>query len=217
MMAQDTVGLLDGLGWGKVHVCGISMGGMISQELALLLGEERCLSLTLLATHAGGWLNKFPPIKGAKHFLKALTFDSKTDTEDVVENAIQMLYGSNTLNDPVSMELAREYHTRMIQIKKDFPITRNGMTGQMAAVASHGVTADRLRKIGAMKFKKLVVVGTEDNLVRHTNSKYIADHIGATYVEVQGHGHVITISYRDELNPLLDELWGGKGRFADTP
>ncbi|KAL9535441.1 putative non-heme bromoperoxidase [Sphaerulina musiva] len=51
-MAKDVVELLDHVGWTQprsVHVVGISMGGMISQELAALIPERIC-SLNLIST-----------------------------------------------------------------------------------------------------------------------------------------------------------------------
>eukprot|EP00842_Homolaphlyctis_polyrhiza_P000770 jgi/Hompol1/1694/HPOL_002748-RA len=51
MMAKDTVALLAHLGWKKVHVVSVSMGGMIAQELAYILGDD-IQSLCLVSTYA---------------------------------------------------------------------------------------------------------------------------------------------------------------------
>ena len=52
-MAEDALGLLDQLGVDKAEVLGVSMGGMIAQELALL-APGRIEKLVLGCTTCGG-------------------------------------------------------------------------------------------------------------------------------------------------------------------
>lgn len=51
MLGQDLIALLDALGIGRVHLVGLSMGGMIAQEVALA-EPQRLLSLVLCDTAA---------------------------------------------------------------------------------------------------------------------------------------------------------------------
>eukprot|EP01102_Stenamoeba_stenopodia_P005442 TRINITY_DN1608_c0_g1_i2.p1 TRINITY_DN1608_c0_g1~~TRINITY_DN1608_c0_g1_i2.p1 ORF type:complete len:239 (-),score=51.15 TRINITY_DN1608_c0_g1_i2:82-729(-) len=72
MMADDAIAIADFLGWEKFHLVGVSMGGMISQHVALAVGARskddpngRIQSLTLIATRMeGGIWNRIPPLKG---------------------------------------------------------------------------------------------------------------------------------------------------------
>ena len=52
-MADDTVGLMDALGMESAHVVGISMGGMIAQQV-VLMAPERVNSLILASTTCWG-------------------------------------------------------------------------------------------------------------------------------------------------------------------
>ena len=70
-MADDAVRIMDDLHWDRSHVVGVSMGGMIAQEIALR-SADRCRSLTLIATHDGAPIASLPTLKGMGLFLKGL-------------------------------------------------------------------------------------------------------------------------------------------------
>jgi pimeloyl-ACP methyl ester carboxylesterase len=70
-MADDAVRILDDLAWDRAHIVGVSMGGMIAQELALR-SSDRCQSLNLVATHGGAPVASFPTLRGLRFFLQGL-------------------------------------------------------------------------------------------------------------------------------------------------
>ena len=51
--AEDAVGLLDALSWDRVHVFGVSFGGMVAQELAIRY-PQRVNKLVLACSSSGG-------------------------------------------------------------------------------------------------------------------------------------------------------------------
>ena len=53
IMADDTIGLMDHLSIDKAHILGVSMGGMIAQEIAIKY-PQRVMKLILVSTYFGG-------------------------------------------------------------------------------------------------------------------------------------------------------------------
>jgi pimeloyl-ACP methyl ester carboxylesterase len=69
-LGRHAVAVMDALGWPDAHVVGVSMGGMIAQEIALA-STPRVRSLSLIATHAGGLRNLIPPPQSLYLFARA--------------------------------------------------------------------------------------------------------------------------------------------------
>jgi len=176
------------------------MGGMISLELAVL-APERILSLTLLATHAGGLSGRAPFI-GVYQILRSIVL---RDENLVVENVLTMLYGKNTLADPDKRKSFRDYHVE--RFRKRIPPSLIGLLGHLTAVLRHYVTYAELLKIRYAPFKCLIMVGTEDRLVREANSYLLQRVLGCRLMKLDNAGHGLQGECANEINHELFHIF----------
>ncbi|MGE0684343.1 MAG: alpha/beta fold hydrolase, partial [Candidatus Binatia bacterium] len=163
MVADDTAGLLDGLGVEQAHVFGISMGGMIAQEFALRY-PQRVKTLVLGCTNCGG-----PTVVPSKD-AEVLSMLGNIAALDVQQAALVMTKVAVT---PWFMQRHMDVLLQMNQMSMQHPTPKHGMVRQMEAIQGHD-TYDRLPQISA---PTLIVTGKEDGLVPPENSVALAQRI----------------------------------------
>lgn len=211
-MAKDALCILDHLNWKEnVHIIGLSMGGMITQELAKL-DLERFSSISLISTFVGGLYSLFllalsiPTgiVTLAKTFLT-------TDPKMQLIYGMQLIYPQEILvekslnKETGEMEENFKKFKRAL-IKRGVKTQADGMppkkfktiVKQAMAVNLHSVSKQELQKLG-MHFgnASLVITGDSDILVHKNNSYVLAEGLGADLHELPkaGHGKLFNLIY----------------------
>ena len=189
-LGRHPLRILDELGWEDVHLVGVSMGGMIAQELALY-APNRFRSLTLIATHAGGLRTFLPSLKGLRLFVRGNLQDGKGRVKTLQE----LLYTPEFLAKVDGAEIER----RMRDTLGD-RAPRATLLGHLHAVARHRAKS-RLRSI---TLPTLIVRPGRDLLVRPSNSDYLHAQIpGSRLLRFDEAGHGVTFQEADALNEAL--------------
>jgi pimeloyl-ACP methyl ester carboxylesterase len=204
-MAGDALAVLDDLEWDRAHVVGVSMGGMIAQELALR-HRARVRSLSLIATHAGGWKALLPTRRGLQLFLRA-NAASGPERIDVLS---KLLYTESFRLSPEIEQLHAEMLANIAA-----PAAARGRIAQFAAVARHG-TAGRLGRLDDLH--TLIIRPEQDVLIRPSESdrlKRLMPHAELRSFANGGHGLIRECA--DAVNAALLEHFGKADRFLDGP
>lgn len=190
-IAADAIRLLDHLAVRQVHVLGISMGGMIAQELALGW-PERVRTLHLACTTCG-WPDGEPPprevvIELVAGLSRVHRVRSAADADRLFRG---VLFAPET---PEAVRLAFFANRRRAPVASPM-----GLTAQMLAVRRFG-TGARLRHL---RVPTQVLTGVADRLMPPENSHRLADRIpGAILVETPG-GHVFFTEARERFRDHL--------------
>jgi 3-oxoadipate enol-lactonase len=186
MFANDAIGLLDALELSRVHVFGVSMGGMIAQELALCFGH-RLQTLTLGCTTCGG-KNAVPPPPESVKLLSAPR--DGLSNEELIRRGWPLGY------TPAYIQNHRDSLEATIPRLLAHPTPAAAYKRHLDATYTLK-TYDRLPAIAT---PTLVVTGAQDVLIPARNSEIIAERIpGAKLHIIANAGHAFFTEARDEF------------------
>lgn len=187
-MADDAVGLLDVLQLESAHLVGISMGGMIAQEVALR-HPDRVRSLTSVMSTTG-----HPAVGAATPEAMAMLLRPPArDRDEAAEMAVTAWRVWKSPAFPREEEQIRARSRRAY----DRAFDPAGVARQMLAVVAGGDRTPRLADVGV---PTLVVHGDADTLVDVSGGRATATAIpGAELVVVEGLGHDLPPGVWDQL------------------
>ena len=184
-MAADCLAVLDAAKVRAVQVVGISMGGLMAQEIALT-APDRVRSLCLLATHPG--------IAHAVMNPEAMTMlgnRGELTAREAAEASIPFNYAPSTPRERIEEDWA---------VRLPLAATNEGYVAQLSGT-SQWDGYDRLDRITS---PTLVMHGELDALVPPDNGRILADRIpGAELVTVPQANHLLGTDQPEQVSQLL--------------
>jgi 3-oxoadipate enol-lactonase len=175
-LADDAAGLLDALGIESAHVMGISMGGMVAQELALR-HRERVRTLTLGCTYCGGPQGRLTDEAVIGVLAEAtLSGDRERSLRAAWEANVSGPFAAEQVNFEVFREMAGA-----------LPVPVPMLLQQLQAIQGHDTSA----RLASLRVPTLVLHGTADRMLDVANGELIASLIPDARLErFDGVGHM---------------------------
>ena len=182
-LARDAVAVLDACGFARAHVVGLSMGGMIAQELAIR-HPDRVGALVLAATYA-------KPDDNVKATASTSAFDPKTiEPKQIFKMMMSLVLSAEFI--------AREREWLRATRERILPhVSVEGFIAQMAATMSHDAT-EELHRIAA---PTLVMKPAADMLIPPRASDFLAQAVPGAQLVTFDHGsHGFNVEQADKFN-----------------
>lgn len=200
-MADDTAALMDELGIASAHVFGMSMGGMIAQEMHHR-HRPRVRSLILAGTTSGGPMATLPRPSSFQGFAAR----GAASMSDAMLDGLRLFYSERFIAENRG-SLVRRALEHMSLMPPAYALQR-----QARATMSFNGHA-RLRGI---RVPTLVLGATEDRIVPFPNQQELARRIPeARFVPFEGAGHGFLTERATAVNrAVLDFLGENRSQFA---
>jgi 3-oxoadipate enol-lactonase len=190
-MAGDALALADHLELDTFHLLGVSMGGMIAQEIAVR-APERIRTLTLAVSIAAG---------GAYARRTAAVWSARVaqiSHEQHVDELMLLNHSEAFFDHPDMVEFVR---TAMLN--NPHPQPPEAFARQIAACGRH----DARDRLGSLTMPVHVIGGEHDILLPVWKSRELAELIpGSKLTVLSGAPHGLTIERADEFNAAVLEF-----------
>jgi 3-oxoadipate enol-lactonase len=158
-LASDGVGLLDALEIESAHVVGISMGGMVAQDLALGY-PERLRSLTLGCTYCGGPGSQLMDPADFQALVEALTSG----------NQERVFRATWDLNLSPGFRADDDRYAEFREMAASVPVPQETVQLQLQAIAAHDTSA----RLPELELSALILHGSADRVLPFVNGTQIA-------------------------------------------
>jgi pimeloyl-ACP methyl ester carboxylesterase len=198
-MAEDVIAVLNALGINKAHLVGLSMGGMIAQEVAIK-HPDRVASLTLMMT--SGFIGD-PELPGLSsryvwhsllHGLPLFKYRILGGEKNLIRERIAKtisVIGDQGLDIKELAELV------LYDLRKRRGVNLKAPLQHQAAVT---IAGSRYQKLKTLDIPTLVIHGTDDQFIPVGHGRKLAEIIPhARSVWLDGIGHVFPVPDMDGL------------------
>jgi 3-oxoadipate enol-lactonase len=190
-LAEDAAGLLEALEFDSAHVMGISMGGMIAQEL-VLAHPERVRALTLGCTYCGGEGSRLTGEDTMRRLGEGMASGDR-------ERAIRTSW---EVNVSPSFAAKEDVYATFLQRGLRYGVPVAVILEQMRAISGHDTSA----RLPEIKAPTLVIHGTLDQMLPVENGQMIAGLIPGARLEIlEGIGHMFFLEEPQRTAQLVRE------------
>lgn len=243
-MAADIVDVLDHVGWTserEVHVVGISLGGMIAQEVASAI-PTRLRSLTLVGTTAQ--FESGPAKSWTDAIRQRVGFVVPKSEDQSISDTSRQLFSQEWLAAPDDAATLPSHKTtprcgpspgtpggeylpfdsnfqrfqaqELYKKRKAGWFTTQGFLCQLLAAAGHRKTPEQLRTMADRVGRERIFImhGTADNMITVPNGEKLIKHVepGVGLI-VEGMGHAPLMDKAAWFNSLLEERFIAWGKL----
>ncbi|KAF4124915.1 alpha/beta hydrolase fold, partial [Geosmithia morbida] len=228
-MARDVLDVIDHVGWGgdarDIHLVGISMGGMIAQEVACL-APRRLASLSLLCTSAS--VSNTTTLR--EYLVERAGFLVPKSTEQSIADTARKLFHDDWLGAPDAEDVPSPDTTprcaagvtygmfdsnfqrfqaqELAKRRAPGVFTRTGFLCQLVAVQWHSKSPQQLKDMADAVGRERILVmhGTDDHMITVPNGRRLIDALQpGTGMIVQNMSHAPVMDRCKWFNELLDE------------
>jgi pimeloyl-ACP methyl ester carboxylesterase len=202
-MAGDGIAVLDDLGIEKAHIVGVSMGGMIAQQIAIDY-PDRVVSLTSMMSTGDASDPYLPrlsaelPIEFAKLGIKYGLLKSEKSTLKMYVASQQLLMGE----PPYDLDVQSISEQVLYNIRKRRGYNPQASQQHTAATIASG---SRYQDLANLKVPTLIIHGTADPFIPIAHGQKCARTIpDAQTLWIEGMGHDLP---RIFVEPMLNKMF----------